>query len=52
MKEKTAKKTGRPQSGKEQSRILSVRVPISKYDHYKNVFRTLVKTDQTLSVTK
>ena len=45
MGNKITKKIGRPVLGKEDSRILSVRVPASKYEHYKNVFYTLVKTD-------
>lgn len=52
MGNKTTKKMGRPVLGKEDSRILSLRVPASKYEHYKNVFYTLVKTDDKLNVTK
>ena len=52
MDNQKTKKLGRPVLGKEDSRILSVRVPASKYEHYKNVFYTLVKTDDKLNVTK
>lgn len=43
--EKQKKQMGRPEKYGEATKILAIRVPVSKYKHYLSVFKKILLTD-------
>jgi hypothetical protein len=46
------KKLGQPQKYGEKTKILSIRVPQSKYLHYKNVFENFISVEEKSNCNK